>query len=108
VELDCGLIFINYKWVFTWWQWFTIRHNKQTTHITQNDSMIKRNTAHKTTHTIKDTLHRIVIRFPNVNIFLYALNSVEWLRWEWFVLCGLPETVMQRGGKEKKRRGFCR
>jgi hypothetical protein len=34
----------------------TIRHNKQITHITQNNATIKRNTAHKTTHTIKDTL----------------------------------------------------
>jgi hypothetical protein len=30
----------------------TIRHNIQTTHITQNNTTIKRNTAHKTTHTI--------------------------------------------------------
>jgi hypothetical protein len=37
----------------------TIRHNKQVTHITQNNTMIKRNTAHETTHTIKDTLHRM-------------------------------------------------
>jgi hypothetical protein len=36
-----------------------IRHNKQITHIPQNNTTIKRNTAHKTTHTIKDTLHRI-------------------------------------------------
>jgi hypothetical protein len=28
----------------------TIRHNKQITHITQNNTTIKRNTAHKTTH----------------------------------------------------------
>jgi hypothetical protein len=34
---------------------YTIRHNKQITHITQNNTTIKRNTAHKTTHTIKDT-----------------------------------------------------
>jgi hypothetical protein len=37
----------------------TIRHNKQITHITQNNTMIKRNTVHKTTHTIKNTLHRM-------------------------------------------------
>jgi hypothetical protein len=36
-----------------------IRHKKQITHITQNNTTIKRNTAHKTTHTIKDTLHRM-------------------------------------------------
>jgi hypothetical protein len=29
----------------------TIRHNTQTTHITQNNTTIKRNTVHKTTHT---------------------------------------------------------
>jgi hypothetical protein len=29
------------------------------THITQNNTTIKRNTAHKTIHTIKDTLHRM-------------------------------------------------
>jgi hypothetical protein len=31
----------------------TIRHNKQITHITQNSTTIKQNTAHKTTHTIR-------------------------------------------------------
>jgi hypothetical protein len=31
-------------------------HNIQITHITQNKTTLKRNTAHKTTHTIKDTL----------------------------------------------------
>jgi hypothetical protein len=36
---------------------YTIRHNKQ--HSSQNNTMIKINTAHKTTHTIKDTLHRM-------------------------------------------------
>jgi hypothetical protein len=35
------LIFINCKWGFTWWQWFTIRHDKQITHITQNNTTIK-------------------------------------------------------------------
>jgi hypothetical protein len=29
----------------------TVRHNTQITHITQNNTTIKRNTAHKTTHT---------------------------------------------------------
>jgi hypothetical protein len=38
---------------------YTIRHNKQIIQITQNNTTIKRNTAHKTTHTIKDTLHRM-------------------------------------------------
>jgi hypothetical protein len=43
--------YLNCKWVFTRWQCTTIRHNTQITHITQT------NTAHKTTQTIKDTLH---------------------------------------------------
>jgi hypothetical protein len=38
----------------------TIKHNTQTTHITQNNTTIKRNTVHKTTHTI-NTLHRMKI-----------------------------------------------
>jgi hypothetical protein len=32
---------------------------QQITHITQNNTTTKRNTAHKTTHTIKDKLHRL-------------------------------------------------
>jgi hypothetical protein len=39
----------------------TIRHNTQTTHITQNNTTIKRNTVHKNAHTI-NTLHRIKIQ----------------------------------------------
>jgi hypothetical protein len=45
------IIYLNWKWVFTRWQCTTIRHNTQITHHTQI------NTAHKTTQTIKDTLH---------------------------------------------------
>jgi hypothetical protein len=45
----------------------TIRHNQQITHITQNNTMIKRNTAHQTTHIIKDTLHRMNTKNPNYN-----------------------------------------
>jgi hypothetical protein len=55
----CNVIFINCKWVFTQWQWFTIRHNKQITHITQNNTTLKQNTSQKTTHTVNDTLHRM-------------------------------------------------
>jgi hypothetical protein len=55
--IQCYVIFINCKWVFTQRQRFTIGHNTQITHITQNNTTIKRNTAHKTTDTIKDTLH---------------------------------------------------
>jgi hypothetical protein len=46
---------------------YTIRHNKQITHITQNNTTIKRNTAHKTTHTIKDTVHRMNTNNHNYN-----------------------------------------
>jgi hypothetical protein len=48
---------------------YTIRHNKQITYsyITQNNTTIKRNTAHKTTHTIKDTLHRMNTNNHNYN-----------------------------------------
>jgi hypothetical protein len=35
----------------------TIRHNTRTTHIKQNNTTLKRNIAHKTTQTIKDTRH---------------------------------------------------
>jgi hypothetical protein len=34
----------------------TLRHKKQITHIIQNNTTIKRNTTHKTTHTTDDTL----------------------------------------------------
>jgi hypothetical protein len=44
----------------------TIRHDKQITHITQNNTTIKRNTAHKTTHTI-NTLHRMNTNNYNYN-----------------------------------------
>jgi hypothetical protein len=44
----------------------TIRHNKQITHITQNNIRIKRNTAHKTAHTIEDILYTM-----NTNNHIY-------------------------------------
>jgi hypothetical protein len=43
----------------------TMRHNKQLTHITQNNTTIK--SKHKTTHTIKDTLHRMNTNNHNYN-----------------------------------------
>jgi hypothetical protein len=46
---------------------YTIRHNKQITHITQNNTTIKRYTAHKTTHTMKGTLHRMNTNNHNYN-----------------------------------------
>jgi hypothetical protein len=36
---------------------YTISQNIHITHITQNNTTLKRNTPYKTTHTIKDTLH---------------------------------------------------
>jgi hypothetical protein len=39
----------------------TLRHYPQTTHITQNNTTIKRNTVHKNTHTM-NTLHRMKIQ----------------------------------------------
>jgi hypothetical protein len=42
-----------------------------TTHITQNNTTIKRNTVHKTTHTI-NTLHRIKIQQSQLHgIYLF-------------------------------------
>jgi hypothetical protein len=51
-------IYFNSKWVLIGGSGNTIKHNKQITLITQNNTTIKRNTAHKTTPTIKDTVHR--------------------------------------------------
>jgi hypothetical protein len=51
--------YFNWKWVLSGGSVATIRHNTQITYITQNNTTIKRNTAHKPTHTIKDTLHRM-------------------------------------------------
>jgi hypothetical protein len=39
---------------------YTIRHNKQITHITPNNTTIKQNTAHKITHTISVILYKKV------------------------------------------------
>jgi hypothetical protein len=56
----------------------TIRHNKQITYITQNNTTIKRNTAHKTTHTIKDRLHRMTTN--NQNYVKYLLMFILHLK----------------------------
>jgi hypothetical protein len=53
----------------------TIRHNKQITHITQNNIAIKRNTAHKTTHTKKDTLHRMNKNNHHYNTNIHHYNT---------------------------------
>jgi hypothetical protein len=46
-----------------------VDYNKtqQTTHITQNKTTIKRNSAHKTTHTIRDALYRMNTNDHNYN-----------------------------------------
>jgi hypothetical protein len=46
----------------------TIRHNTQITHITQNNTTIKRTTAHKTTHTI-NTLPRMKKQQSQLQIY---------------------------------------
>jgi hypothetical protein len=50
-------LFFTANWILPGGSGNTIRQNKQITHITQNNTTVKRNTAHRTTHTIKDTLH---------------------------------------------------
>jgi hypothetical protein len=55
----------------------TIRHNTQITHITQNNTTIKRNTAHKTTHTIKDTLHRMKIQQSQLQLYKVVLIKIS-------------------------------
>jgi hypothetical protein len=57
-------------------QWFRIRHNKPITHITQNNITIKRNTAHKTTYTIKDTLHRKNTNNHNYNYINFTTTII--------------------------------
>jgi hypothetical protein len=67
----------------------TVKHNTQTTHITQNNTTIKRNTVHKTTHTI-NTLHRMKIQQSQLHTRLRCVENsfyvpvhIELL---WFVL----------------------
>jgi hypothetical protein len=52
-------------------------NEKQITHITQNNTEIKRNTAHKTTHTIKDTLHRMNTNDHNYNLLTYLCTELR-------------------------------
>jgi hypothetical protein len=40
---------------FTRWQWYYNKTQHTNTHITQNNTTLKQNTAHKTPQTIKDT-----------------------------------------------------
>jgi ATP-dependent 26S proteasome regulatory subunit len=58
----------------------TVRHNKQITHITQNNTTIKRNTAHKTTHTIKDTPHRMTRNNHNYKQRITTTNKESQLQ----------------------------
>jgi hypothetical protein len=51
------IIYLNCKWVLPGGSGTTIRHNTQITHITQITHHTQTNTAHKTTQTIKETLH---------------------------------------------------
>jgi hypothetical protein len=53
----------------------TIRHNTQITHIPQNNTTIKRNTAHKTTHTI-NTLHRMKIQQSQLQLYKVVLIKI--------------------------------
>jgi hypothetical protein len=56
----------------------TIRHNKQITHITQNNTTIKWKTERKTTRIINDTLHIINTNNHN-NISLFIIRQTGWL-----------------------------
>jgi hypothetical protein len=69
------IIYFNCKWVFTGGSGTTIRHNTQTTHITQNNTTLKRNTAHKTTHTI-NTLHRMKIEQSQLQLYKVVLIKI--------------------------------
>jgi hypothetical protein len=44
----------------------TVRHNTQITHITQNNTTIKRNTAHKSTHTLHK-VNKLSLEYNNHN-----------------------------------------
>jgi hypothetical protein len=72
LEID---IYFNCKCVFTLGSGTTIRHNTQTTYITQNDTTIKRNTVHKNTHTI-NTLHRTKIQQTQLQLYKVALIKI--------------------------------
>jgi hypothetical protein len=49
-----------------------VRHNTQIIHITQNNTTIKRNTGHKTTHTI-NAVHRMKIRQSQLQLYKVVL-----------------------------------
>jgi hypothetical protein len=97
-------IYLNCKWVFTRWQWYynKTQHTNTVTHITQNNTPHS-NTAHKTTQTIKDTLHKmntmqswckLRICCTHVSVRKYTLRTVlnERRRRKYFVLRGMKYT----------------
>jgi hypothetical protein len=55
----------------------TIRHNRQTTHITQNNTTIKRNTVHRNTHTM-NTLHRMKIQQLQLQYTQWKYNNYNY------------------------------
>jgi hypothetical protein len=54
----------------------TIRHNTQITHITQNNTTIKRNTVHKTTYTIHNQ-HRMKIQQSQLQLYKVVLIKIS-------------------------------
>jgi hypothetical protein len=56
----------------------TIRHNTQTTHITQNNTTFKQNTVHKNTHTM-NTLHRMKIQQSQLQLYKVVLIEISML-----------------------------
>jgi hypothetical protein len=52
------ITYFNWKWVSVRWQSYCNKTHTQITQITQNNTKVKRNTAHKSTHTIH-TLHKM-------------------------------------------------
>jgi hypothetical protein len=79
VRLDRYLFILTVNWVSPGGSGTTIRHNTQTTHITQNNTTVKRNTVHKNTHTM-NTLHRMEIQQSQLQLFclfcVYVVLSV--------------------------------
>jgi amino acid permease len=52
------IIYFKCKWVFTLWRWYYNKtQHTNNTHHTKQHTTLKQSRAHKTTQTIKDTLH---------------------------------------------------
>jgi hypothetical protein len=73
------IIYLNCKWGFTWWQWYYNKtQHTNNTHHTKLHTVMKQNTAHETTQTIKDTLH--------------TMNTMQiQLQLQYRILVGKPE-----------------